>query len=61
MMQMSRLVELKKGDSVIYFDFRADRAIEISMAFTYYDFPHFNRGGYTPDDVYFAGMTEYNY
>lgn len=52
--------QIKKGDSLIYFDFRADRAIEIAMAFTYWDFPHFNRGGYTPDDVYFAGMTEYN-
>lgn len=52
--------QIKKGDSVIYFDFRADRAIEIAMAFTYWDFPYFNRGAYQPDDVYFAGMTEYN-
>ena len=50
----------KKGDSLIYFDFRADRAIEIAMAFTYWDFPYFNRGSYTPNDVYFVGMTEYN-
>ena len=52
--------KVEKGDSFIYFDFRADRAIEIAMAFTYWDFPYFNRGGYTPDDVYFVGMTEYN-
>lgn len=52
--------KVKKGDSFIYFDFRADRAIEIAMAFTYRDFPHFSRGDYSPDDVYFAGMTEYN-
>ncbi|MDO4742074.1 MAG: 2,3-bisphosphoglycerate-independent phosphoglycerate mutase [Candidatus Saccharibacteria bacterium] len=52
--------KIKKGDSVIYFDFRADRAIEIAMAFTYWDFPYFNRGGYRPDDIYFAGLTEYN-
>lgn len=51
---------IKKGDSLIYFDFRADRAIEIAQAFTYWDFPHFSRGSYTPDDVYFVGMTEYN-
>lgn len=51
---------VKKGDSFIYYDFRADRAIEIAMAFTYYDFPHFDRGDYSPDDVVFAGMTEYN-
>ena len=52
--------KIEKGDAVIYFDFRADRAIEIAMAFTYWDFPYFNRGDYTPDDAYFVGMTEYN-
>lgn len=52
--------KIEKGDALIYFDFRADRAIEIAMAFTYYDFPYFNRGNYSPDDVYFVGMTEYN-
>ena len=45
-------------DSFIYYDFRADRAIEIAMAFTYNDFPYFDRG-HRPD-VCFAGMTEYN-
>lgn len=48
------------GDAVIYIDFRADRAIEIAQAFTYWDFPYFNRGAYKPTDVYFVGMTEYN-
>lgn len=52
--------KVEKGDALIYFDFRADRAIEIAQAFTYYDFPYFNRGNYSPNDVYFAGMTEYN-
>lgn len=51
---------IRKGDALIYFDFRADRAIEIAQAFTYWDFPYFERGDYTPDDVYFVGMTEYN-
>ena len=51
---------IEKGDALIYFDFRADRAIEIAQAFTYWDFPYFNRGKYAPNDVYFAGMTEYN-
>ena len=51
---------VRKGDAMIYFDFRADRAIEIAMAFTYWDFPYFHRGEYRPDEVYFAGMTEYN-
>ncbi len=52
--------KIEKGDALIYFDFRADRAIEIAQAFTYWDFPYFNRGNYAPDDVYFVGMTEYN-
>ena len=52
--------QIKSGDALIYFDFRADRAIEIAQAFTYWDFPYFDRGNYTPDDVYFVGMTEYN-
>ncbi|MBQ8985429.1 2,3-bisphosphoglycerate-independent phosphoglycerate mutase [Candidatus Saccharibacteria bacterium] len=51
---------VKKGDAFIYFDFRADRAIEIAQAFTYWDFPYFDRGDYQPSDVYFVGMTEYN-
>ena len=51
---------VKTGDALIYFDFRADRAIEIAEAFTYWDFPYFDRGGYQPTDVYFVGMTEYN-
>ncbi|MBR2830966.1 phosphoglycerate mutase (2,3-diphosphoglycerate-independent) [Candidatus Saccharibacteria bacterium] len=51
---------ITKGDVVIYFDFRADRAIEIAQAFTYWDFPYFNRGDYRPDDMYFVGMMEYN-
>ena len=51
---------VSKGDALIYFDFRADRAIEIAQAFTYWDFPYFDRGDYRPSDVYFVGMTEYN-
>ena len=58
---MDRPVGLvEKGDDLIYFDFRADRAIEIAQAFTYWDFPYFDRGDYKPSDVYFVGMTEYN-
>lgn len=53
---------VKKGDSFIYYDFRADRAIEIAQAFTYEQFDGFDRGteGNRRLDVFFAGMTEYN-
>ncbi len=50
--------EIRDGDAVVYIDFRADRAIEMAQAFTYDDFPHFDR--VRRPDVYFAGMTEYN-
>jgi len=51
---------IQRGDSVVYFDFRADRAIMPSVAFTYHDFQHFDRGDFSPDDIYYAGVTEYN-
>ena len=50
--------KIKDGDACIYIDFRADRAIEMAIAFTYNDFPYFDRG--QRPDVYFVGMTEYN-
>ncbi len=54
--------QVKDGDSFIYYDFRADRAIEIAQAFTYDNFDGFDRGteGNRRLDVFFVGMTEYN-
>ncbi len=50
---------MKDGDSVILFNFRGDRAIEISMAFDDGDeFKHFDRG--VIPDVIYAGMLEYD-
>lgn len=59
---------VKDGDCFVYYDFRADRAIEIAQAFTYDDFPHFDRRYHDQDgnihngkpDVFFVGLTEYN-
>lgn len=45
-------------DSVILYNFRGDRAIEISMAFDNEDMPYFERGA-KPDVVY-AGMLQYD-
>jgi 2,3-bisphosphoglycerate-independent phosphoglycerate mutase len=50
--------KIQDGDACIYIDFRADRALEMAMAFTYEDFPHFDRGN--RPDVYFASMAVYN-
>ena len=49
---------INNGDSVIYLDFRSDRALEISKAFTEPRFRHFKRG--RAPKIYFAGMTEYS-
>ena len=46
------------GDAVIFFNFRGDRAIEISRAFTEENFHEFDRGP-LPDIIY-AGMMEYD-
>ncbi len=49
---------IEDNDSVIYFNFRGDRAIEISMAFDYAKFDKFDRVRY-PKVVY-AGMLQYD-
>lgn len=50
--------KIKDGDSVIYYDFRSDRALEITEAFTQPIFTHFNRP-YLPK-INFTGMTTYD-
>ena len=49
---------IKDGDSVINFNFRGDRAIEISRAFDEDDFDKFDRE--RVPDVMYAGMMEYD-
>ena len=49
---------INDGDSVIFFNFRGDRAIEISKAFDEETFDKFNRVKYPK--VYYAGMLEYD-
>ena len=46
------------GDAVVFFNFRGDRAIEISRAFTEEDFTAFNRGPLPK--VTYAGMMQYD-
>jgi 2,3-bisphosphoglycerate-independent phosphoglycerate mutase len=43
---------------VVFFNFRGDRAIEISLAFEEESFPHFDRG--PRPDVLYAGMMQYD-
>ena len=50
--------EISDGDAVVFFNFRGDRAIEISKAFTDEDFDHFDRERWPA--VTYAGMMEYD-
>ena len=52
------VAKIHNGDSVILFNFRGDRAQEISLAFDRKDFDKFDRGDYT--GVKFAGMLQYD-
>lgn len=49
---------VRDGDSVVFFNFRGDRAIEISRAFEEENFPNFDRSP-RPKSLY-AGMMEYD-
>lgn len=50
--------KIQDGDAVIFFNFRGDRAIEISRAFTEQDFSAFDRKSFPK--VFYAGMMEYD-
>ena len=52
------VAKIANGDSVILFNFRGDRAQEISIAFDRKNFDKFDRGDYT--GVKFAGMLQYD-
>lgn len=49
---------IEDGDSVIFFNFRGDRAIELSKAFDEEDFDKFNR--VRVPKVFYAGMLQYD-
>ena len=49
---------VKDGDSVIFFNFRGDRALEITAAFEEEEFEYFDRS--PRPDVIYAGMMQYD-
>ncbi|WP_088809783.1 MULTISPECIES: 2,3-bisphosphoglycerate-independent phosphoglycerate mutase [Listeria] len=51
---------VKDNDAVIFFNFRPDRAIQLSNAFTDKEWEHFERGEKHPKNVKFVTMTLYN-
>ncbi len=54
----SPIAPIKDGDSVVYFNFRGDRAIEITQAFEDDNFDKFDRS--PRPDVLYAGMMQYD-
>lgn len=48
------------GDAVIFFNFRPDRAIQLSQALTRDDFDGFDRGERVPKNLHFVCMTTYS-
>ncbi|MFK7873340.1 MAG: 2,3-bisphosphoglycerate-independent phosphoglycerate mutase [Oligoflexales bacterium] len=50
--------KIKSGDSVILFNFRGDRAIQICNTFEKTEFEHFDRSSHPK--VFFAGMMQYD-
>lgn len=57
--EQGQAVVLDKDDSVVFMNFRADRAREISIALTSPEFDKFERG-VAPHQGYYATLTEYN-
>ena len=51
---------IKDHDSIIFYNFRPDRAIQISNAFTNKDFRSFDRGPKHPKDLVFVCLTHFS-
>lgn len=52
--------KVKDRDAIIFFNFRPDRAIQISRVFTNKDFRGFERGEKRPQDVHFVCLTHFS-
>lgn len=51
---------IESGDSVIFYNFRPDRAIQISNVFTNEEFHGFDRGENRPKNLHFVCMTHFS-
>ncbi|QTN00290.1 2,3-bisphosphoglycerate-independent phosphoglycerate mutase [Sediminibacillus dalangtanensis] len=51
---------IKDEDSLIFYNFRPDRAIQISRTFANEDFRDFERGDKYPKNLYFVGLTQFS-
>lgn len=51
---------IEDNDTIIFYNFRPDRAIQISQTFTNADFRDFDRGENVPQDIDFVTFTNYS-
>lgn len=51
---------VKSGDSIIFYNFRPDRAIQLSQAFTAAEFAEFDRGDGIPQNLDFVTLTNFS-
>lgn len=56
----SPVATVEDGDAIIFFNFRPDRAIQISQVFTNEDFRGFDRGDNYPRDIHFVCLTHFS-
>ena len=52
--------QVEDGDSIIFYNFRPDRAIQISRTFANDDFDDFDRGNGAPKDLDFVMLTDFS-
>jgi 2,3-bisphosphoglycerate-independent phosphoglycerate mutase len=56
----SPVATIQDGDAIIFFNFRPDRAIQISQVFTNEDFRGFDRGPKFPHDIHLVCLTQFS-
>ncbi len=56
----SPVATIKDDDAIIFFNFRPDRAIQISQVFTNDDFRGFDRGEGRPENLHFVCLTQFS-
>jgi len=54
------IATVENGDSIVFYNFRPDRAIQLSKSFANESFTYFDRGDKTLDDLFFVQMTPYS-
>ncbi|MFG6148064.1 2,3-bisphosphoglycerate-independent phosphoglycerate mutase [Halobacillus sp. B23F22_1] len=51
---------MEDEDAIVFYNFRPDRAIQLSRSFANDNFEDFERGEEAPKNLYFVGMTQYS-